>query len=224
MTVAVDSDDGELRRHLLRDEPFQAACALLPGIDALTTPDVAEPMTSVHGMGGLINRIRTFVDDDGRPRVTGFHAVGDAHTTTNPLYGRGCSLAMVQAVLLDDAFSDHPTDPVAPAVAYEAASAREIQPWYRFAVDGDALRSESGIDPRDPRFTLQDLLRVGAAEPSLLARTLRALTLLDTPDVLAGDPRFIDALAAVRTAQAAKAAARRADGARPRLQRSDLLR
>ena len=41
-----------------------------------------------------------FVDDDGRPLVLGFHAVGDAHTCTNPLYGRGCSLALVQALLL----------------------------------------------------------------------------------------------------------------------------
>ena len=38
------------------------------------------------------------------------HAVGDAHTCTNPLYGRGCSLAMVQATLLADAVARHGDD------------------------------------------------------------------------------------------------------------------
>jgi hypothetical protein len=126
-------------------------------------------------------------------------------------------------VLLDDAWSDHPSDATARALAYEAASAREIEPWYHFAVDGDALRSEGEVDPRDPRFTLQDLMRAGAAEPSLLAGTLRTLTLLDTPDVIASDPRFVEALAAVRTEQAAKRAARVTGDGRPHLRREDVL-
>ena len=175
-------------------------------------------------MGGLINRLRSFVDEDGRPRVIGFHALGDAHTTTNPLYGRGCSLAMVQAVLLSDAFVAHPTDPVARALAYEEASAREIEPWYHFAVDGDALRADGvQIDPQDPRYTLHDLMRVGRSEPRLLPKTLRALTLLDTPDVIAEDPLFVETLAKLRVEHAAKQAERRAQGYQPPVQRADLL-
>ena len=118
---------------------------------------------------------------------------------------------------------DHPSDPVARAVAYEEASAREIEPWYRFAVDGDALRSDPHVDPHDPRFTLQDLLRVGSTQPSLLPRTLRTLTLLDTPDVLADDPVFLETLATLRRQHAAKVAARRAEGYEPPLARADLL-
>jgi flavin-dependent dehydrogenase len=140
--------------------------------------------------------------------VLGFHAVGDAHTTTNPIYGRGCSLAMVQSVLLRDAFAAHPADPEARATAYESASNREIAPWYRFAVDGDALRRAPEVDPHDPRFTLDELLRVGATEPQLLAGALRAVTLLDTPDVVAADPQFAEALAAVRVERARRAASR----------------
>ena len=49
--------------------------------------------TPVRPMTGLLNRLRTFVRPDGTPAVTGFFAVGDAHTCTNPIYGRGCSLA-----------------------------------------------------------------------------------------------------------------------------------
>jgi 2-polyprenyl-6-methoxyphenol hydroxylase-like FAD-dependent oxidoreductase len=223
ITIAVESSDRELRRHLVQTGPFDAVCRLLPGIDTVTDPTSATPMTAVHAMGGLINRQRSFLDAQGRPRVVGFHALGDAHTTTNPLYGRGCSLAMVQAVLLSDSFVDHPSDPVGRAVAYEEASLREIEPWYRFAVDGDALRSDPQVDPHDPRFTLQDLLRVGAIQPSLLPRTLRTLTLLATPDVLSGDPVFLETLATMRQHHAAKVAARRAEGYQPPLQRADLL-
>jgi len=225
ITIAVESADTELRRHLLDPVRFEAVCRMLPGIDDPTDPDVAAPITAVHAMGGLINRLRSFLHRDGRPRVIGFHAVGDAHTTTNPVYGRGCALAMVQAVLLSDAFVAHPDDPVARALAYEQASAREIEPWYHFAVDGDALRAGGDeIEPHDPRFTLQDLMRAGVAEPTLLPKTLRVLTLLDTPDLVAQDRGFVDALASLRTDHAAKLAARRAEGYRPPVQRADLLR
>jgi 2-polyprenyl-6-methoxyphenol hydroxylase-like FAD-dependent oxidoreductase len=224
ITLGIESSDSELRRHVRDPERFEAVCRLLPGIDNLTAPDFAEAISDVHAMGGLINRLRSFVDEDGRPRVTGLHALGDAHTTTNPLYGRGCSLAMVQAALLSDAFVAHPEDPVARAVAYEEASAREIEPWYHFAVDGDALRSDGAeVEPHDPRFTLHDLMRVGGAEPTLLPKTLRALTLLDTPDVLAQDPLFVDSLARLRVEHAAKQAERRAQGYQPPVQRADLL-
>lgn len=223
ITIAVESTDSELRRHLLEPLRFEAVCRLLPGIDNLTDPALATPITEVHAMGGLINRLRSFVDGSGRPRVIGFHALGDAHTTTNPLYGRGCSLAMLQAALLGDAFLAHPSDPVACALAYEHSSVREIEPWYHFAVDGDALRSSKQMDPHDPRFTLQDLMRAGAAETRLLLKALRTLTLLDTPDVIAGDALFVETLATLRERHAAKLAARRAEGYRPALRRADLL-
>jgi 2-polyprenyl-6-methoxyphenol hydroxylase-like FAD-dependent oxidoreductase len=224
ITLGVESGDAELRRHLLEPARFEAVCRLLPGIDKLTDVTFATPMTEVQAMGALINRLRSFVDDDGRPRLTGFHALGDAHTTTNPLYGRGCSLAMVQAVLLRDAFLAHPSDSVARTLAYEDASAREIKPWYHFSVDGDAMRAGSEpVEAHDPRFTLQDLLRVGTAEPRLLPKTLRAVTLLDTPDVIAQDPLFVETLASVRVERAAKRATRRAQGRHPAVQRADLL-
>jgi 2-polyprenyl-6-methoxyphenol hydroxylase-like FAD-dependent oxidoreductase len=225
ITLAIDSNDGELRHHVLDATRFEAVCRLLPGIDTLVDPDLATPLNEVHPMGGLINRLRRFVAEDGRPVVTGFHAVGDAHTTTNPLYGRGCALALVQAALLRDAFDAHPLDPVTRAAAYEAASAREVEPWYHFAIDGDALRSlDDDIDPEDPRFTLRDVMRVGVAEPALLPKTLRTLTLLDTPDSISDDRQFVAALVALRTAHAEKLAARRDQGYVPSLTRDDLLR
>lgn len=142
VTFAVRSGDSELRATLLDPDTFDRAAGLLPATEAWTGSDIASPITPVHVMGGLLNRRIRFLDGDGEPRVLGVHAVGDAHTCTNPLYGRGCSLAMVQATLLADALAAFPDDLVARAKAYEAASAVEIEPWYKAAVAQDRLSRE----------------------------------------------------------------------------------
>src|SRR3546814_12689666 len=94
-------------------------------------------------MAGLLNRLRRFAGDDGQPTVVGFHAIGDCHTTTNPLYGRGCSLAAVQAVAIADAIAEHPDDPVARGAAYEAFNKVEVEPWFESSVQMDRF----GADP-----------------------------------------------------------------------------
>ena len=70
---------------------------------------VAEPITDVHVMAGLRNRYRPLVVD-GAPVALGFLTVGDASVCTNPLYGRGCSLALVHAFGLADALREHGDD------------------------------------------------------------------------------------------------------------------
>jgi 2-polyprenyl-6-methoxyphenol hydroxylase-like FAD-dependent oxidoreductase len=143
ITLAVRVSDGELRRQLSVPEAFDHACQQLEGPALFWGHGPLEPVTGVLPMGGLINRIRRFLDVEGAPVVHGLHAVGDAHTCTNPLYGRGCSLALVQALAVADAFSAHPGDPAGRSVAYEAASAREVEPWFDLSVQWDAM----GADP-----------------------------------------------------------------------------
>ena len=84
---------------------------------------------------------RTFTDDDGEPLVAGFHAVGDAHTCTNPLYGRGCSLAMVQAQVLADAVAERPDDGGGAGPTRRRGT--EIHPWYRAAVAQDEMNRQA---------------------------------------------------------------------------------
>lgn len=147
VTFAVATHDDELRSLLIDAHGFELAAATLPTTLAWVQRDRAEPITEVHVMGGLLNRKVDFLDDRGRPIVLGFHAAGDAHTCTNPLYGRGCSLAMVQATLLADELAAHPDDAVARSIAYEQASEREVLPWYRAAVNQDRLnRAEAAAD------------------------------------------------------------------------------
>jgi hypothetical protein len=154
--------------------------------------------------------------------VLGVHAVGDAHTCTNPLYGRGCSLAMVQADLLADAVTAEPTDHDARARAYEAASAREIEPWYRASVAQDRAARQrialeqaardgadepATVDHGDPDVPSQpdmaaELLRDGllpavGIDAVVFRAFLRGFNLLEPPEALMADPEVVSRVLAV---------------------------
>ncbi len=92
ITLAVPTDDDELRRRLADPVAFDAAARSLPA----TAPWLdgrAEPITpQVHMMAGLLNKWSDYVVD-GEPAAVGLVPVGDAVLCTNPLYGRGCSTA-----------------------------------------------------------------------------------------------------------------------------------
>jgi hypothetical protein len=154
-------------------------------------------------MGGLLNRVRRFTDDDGRPTVLGCHVVGDAHTCTNPLYGRGCSLAFVQATLLADAFAASPGDATARAAAYEAACAREVEPWFAVSVQMDSLGADpagfaAGGGAESEQGRAFGAVVVAAATDPVIGRGMaRFWNLLATPADLMGDAELITRMAEV---------------------------
>src|SRR5690606_36314978 len=173
VTFAVLSDDQELRSALLDPATFDRAARHLPATRAWAEPGLARPLTGVEVMARLLNHQRHFVVD-GRLPVSAFTAVGDAHTCTNPLYGRGCSLAIVQANLLLDAVEAHPGDLDAALLAYEAATTEHIAPWYQAAVLSDRQAKAWAERERrkrrgeatdeldgDPDVSAADLLRHG---------------------------------------------------------------
>ncbi len=208
VTLATSTEDAAMRT-LSAPERFDAAAATMGPIAPWLAPGVSEPITEVHPMAKLRNRIRHFTID-GRPAALGVVAVGDAHTCTNPLYGRGCSLAMVQAELLAEALCAHPEIDDLFHLAYEAANAREIEPWYRASVSQDRLqRAEaarlladpneptvSAADDQDPAATGQQLMRSVMREglfpavrtdPTVFRAFLRGFNLLEAPEVLLQD-------------------------------------
>ena len=193
LTMAIGADDGVLRSQLTNQSSFEKAAAALPLPPGLL--DRLEPDGPVHPMGGLVNRVRRFLGEDARPVVTGFHAAGDAHTCTNPIYGRGCSLALVQAVALTDAFGRHPDDPVARAVAYESACAEHTEPWYHLSVQADAARLDRARALRDgrehPPGPIDRLFELGSDDPVLGRAILRVVNLLATPQQLMSDPEVV---------------------------------
>jgi 2-polyprenyl-6-methoxyphenol hydroxylase-like FAD-dependent oxidoreductase len=191
ITLAIDPDDAELRRALSDDDRFDVACRNLPGPDQFFAEDLV-PITPVRPMGGLINRLRTFTHD-GAPMVLGLHAVGDAHTCTNPIYGRGCSLALAQAALLADAFVAHPGDAAARATMFESESTGDLEPWFRMSVDWDeagrAANATREAGDRTPNPV--EALFIAAENEPVLARGLtRMFHLLTTPAELFAEVGF----------------------------------
>lgn len=202
VTLATPTSDDELRKRLadpaVFDECARQLVATAPWLDGR-----GEPLTpDVHVMAGLLNRWRDHVVD-GAPVATGVLPVGDAVLCTNPLYGRGCSTAFWSAHLMADAVAAHGDDPMACALAYDAALRTEIFPWYRAGVEQDsearrvAAAHLAGEDPdadaTDPRAFMRSVLRDGLlpairSDAVVLRAFFRSLNLLSSPDAMMKDP------------------------------------
>ena len=193
ITAVVDKDDRELRAHLNDSDRFDATMRLLPEMADVAAAG-GTPILPVHCMTGLINRHRRYTDDDGNPLVAGLLVCGDAHTCTNPAYGRGQSLALLQASMIADALADH-DDLEAVGRAYEAASATRVEPWFHFSVLSDQMRSATP-DPTSRTSTggrsggggggldMLAMMSRASDDAELLRALLRVFNLLELPDTL----------------------------------------
>jgi 2-polyprenyl-6-methoxyphenol hydroxylase-like FAD-dependent oxidoreductase len=201
VTLATPTADDELRKMLadphVFDECARQLVATAPWLDGR-----AEPITpDVHVMAGLLNRWRDYAPD-GMPVATGLVPVGDAVLCTNPLYGRGCSVAFWGAHLMANAVAAHPGDPVEIMRAYDTALREEIVPWYRAGVEQDAEARRvaaallAGEDPdgdtTDPRTFMRSVFREGLlpairTDAVVLRAFFRSLNLLSAPDALVKD-------------------------------------
>jgi len=141
ITVGTDVADKPFRA-MSDPEVFEAVVGAFPQIAVWRAPGVSEPIdgpdTPVLVMGGLSNRLRSFVAD-GAPLAERFFPIGDAAYHTNPIYGRGATCALLSAVALADALAEHPDDPAAAALAYDARVKTEIEPFWVSAAAGDKL-------------------------------------------------------------------------------------
>ena len=216
LTLAASPDDRPLTA-LLREPGFEAAARAIPVAAPYVSPEIAEPISRLHGMGDL-ESVRHFPHDaDGEPLVTGLVAVGDALIHTNPLYGRGCTLSFIHAYALADALAAESanstgptgqTDLVAFAHALDRAVESEIVPWYEsslgqdrdaravadeLARGGDPYRAQGEDGRVEPRAYMRSLVRDGLApamreDVGLLRAFLRVFNLLEAPRDLMKDP------------------------------------
>ena len=189
ITAVVDKDDKELRAHLSDSDRFDATMRLLPELADVAAAG-GTPMHPVHCMTGLLNRTRSYIAPDGTPRVVGLLACGDAHTCTNPAYGRGQALALRMATLIADAIAEH-DDLVSAAQAYESACDEQVVPWYHFSVLTDQMRAaavaQSGQRASAVAAAASDpfaSLFGGGASPETVVLVLRVLNLLELPTAL----------------------------------------
>jgi 2-polyprenyl-6-methoxyphenol hydroxylase-like FAD-dependent oxidoreductase len=214
ITLAASPADDEMRR-VLHQPGFEAAVSALPMAAEWTAPDVAVPVSEVHGMANLKNTRRWLVED-GEPLALGFVAVGDALIHTNPIVGRGCSLAWTSAFDLADCLDAHGSDLRALALAVHDRVERNIVPWYemQIAQDADAIdvaeaqkrhedpfRTTNPDGTQNPKAFVRSLIREGLLpalreDLPLLRKFMRAMNLLDVPRDLVKDPLVMQSLLA----------------------------
>jgi hypothetical protein len=118
------AQDRELRA--LRHEAvyMQAARAPPESLDWLD-PERSTPIGPVAAMGEERNLLRQFVTA-ASPIALGVHVIGDARCQTNSLYAWGAGSALAAATTLVDVMTEHPHDPEAQALAFEARRGAEI--------------------------------------------------------------------------------------------------
>jgi 2-polyprenyl-6-methoxyphenol hydroxylase-like FAD-dependent oxidoreductase len=150
ITLAVPEVEMELRQNVVRPELFDRICALLPGIAPWTDPARSEPISKVFGMGDLKSRWRSLVSADQRATL-GFFAVGDSLIRTNPLYGRGCSFAAIEATLLAQVL-DETADPAARARLYDLRVKAELTPYFDNMRDQDRAAIKRARNALDPNY------------------------------------------------------------------------
>ncbi len=207
VTLAAPEVEETLRAAIVRPEVYERICQLLPGIAAWTDPERAEPITRVLGMGDLTSRWREFAPD-GKAAVLNYFPVGDCLVRTNPLYGRGCTFAAVEAHLLRDALAES-ADPAERLVRYSAKVREALRPYYDDMVAqdrGSAARALNGLNPdfrasRRARLA-RSFLREGIAaavrqDPELLRQALRSFHMLDPPNQWARRPSTLGKAAGV---------------------------
>lgn len=136
--LAVLPEDAAMRD--LRHETVFTAAARATAITAPWMADgVAEPITPVRAINCPPNTLRALAVTD-RPPVAGLYPVGDAACVTDPLYGRGMSLAFAHAYALADLLLARPRVDEGQARAAALLADRLFRPWYQQAAADDAAR------------------------------------------------------------------------------------
>ncbi len=192
VTLAVPEIELTLRQAVLRPEVFDRICALLPGVAPWTDPDKSEPISKVFGMGDLKSRWRDTAPE-GKPLALNLFAAGDGLVRTNPLYGRGCSFAAVEAQLLARAVASS-EDPAARAVTYQKLVNEQLRPFYVQMRDQDRgaiRRAKHGLNPDYQPKLRAKLIKsfaedgIGVAlrsDPDLMRDFMRGFHMLESSD------------------------------------------
>jgi len=139
ITFILPEIETELRQVILYPDVFESFARKIPGLAAHIDPAYACPVSKVHAMGNLKNVWRHWIKD-GKPLILNYFAIGDSTMCSNPLFGRGCSLAMTHAYILGDALRES-DDPIARAKLFARRANEEIRPFY----DAMVQRDQAGI-------------------------------------------------------------------------------
>jgi 2-polyprenyl-6-methoxyphenol hydroxylase-like FAD-dependent oxidoreductase len=199
ITMCTPEIEYELRKAIVRPNIWDRMMENLPGLKVWTNAEQAEPVSQVFGMGDLHSRWRDLASADA-PAVLGFFAVGDSLVRTNPLYGRGCSFAAVEAYLLRDVLAQT-ANSRARVLAYHQGMQAELRPYYvamRRQDRGAIKRAEQALTPSHKPGLRDRILRSFAEDgitpamrfnTDLLRETMRGFHMLEHPDAWLRRPK-----------------------------------
>jgi flavin-dependent dehydrogenase len=202
LTLAVPEIETTLRTAIPRPETFDAICAKLPGVQAWTKPQTAEPVSKVFGMGNLKNGWRAYVAKDGTPAALNFFAVGDSLVRSNPLYGRGCSQAFIAGHLLAEVLDRYP-DPADRARAYDKGVRQELKPFWDAMVKQDKASIRRAAAEQDPTYKssakarwiksfVEDAINPATrGDMKVLRAVMRPFQMLEAPSVWLRNPFIV---------------------------------
>jgi 2-polyprenyl-6-methoxyphenol hydroxylase-like FAD-dependent oxidoreductase len=147
ITLSCPSEEQQLVRSMRHADGFEAVCHSVPVLARWI--EAAEPASKVLGASHVENRWTSYGARGGKT-LTGFFAVGDSHVLTNPLYGRGCASAFVQAKALSEVLVAN-ADAAVRTRRYEAVSHQLLQKHFGFCVTTDrAFQSRAKLSRGQP--------------------------------------------------------------------------
>jgi len=135
LTFGCPVDEEHLAAAMHRPEGFEALCQQLPVLARWVA--ASEPTTKVLGAGLFENRWTRYGVARGK-KLLGFFPVGDSHVETNPMYGRGCSAAFMQAHTLAEVLGAV-TDPAERERRYCATTRALLKPYYELSIATDRM-------------------------------------------------------------------------------------
>jgi 2-polyprenyl-6-methoxyphenol hydroxylase-like FAD-dependent oxidoreductase len=135
ITLGCPTDEKDIARSMRKAEGFDAVCAQLPVLVEWTSRSTVK--SKVLGATRFENRWTRYRGGGGR-EILGLFAVGDSHVETNPMYGRGCASAFVQAEALSDVLSATP-DPSDRSRRYYSTTRRLLLPHFNFCLSADRM-------------------------------------------------------------------------------------
>ncbi len=128
--------DDEHLKALRQPAAFEAAVRVVPNVAPWRDSGRSEPTGPVVPMAGLRTQLRLL--PAGAP--LGLVRMADAACTTNPAFGRGAALALVQARALVELAAAHPA-PADLQAAYADFLDAELLPWHADAIVQDRART-----------------------------------------------------------------------------------
>ncbi|WP_251095501.1 FAD-dependent oxidoreductase [Streptomyces sp. Caat 7-52] len=204
-SIALGTLPGDRALQALRTPAgFTAAARATPGLAPWLDDAVSTPLSPVRAMTFPANTLRGVAGPLQEP-VAGLFSVGDAACVTDPLFGRGISLALDHAFRLADLLAGMPDITVEQRRAAARMTHELFTPWYEHSVAADRTRTArwraavEGVEPPPAPPPAPDG-RPGAEQVAAAARTdgtvwrgmTRMLMTLTTPAELFGDAGFLD--------------------------------